>query len=200
MKTVLTAVILTALLCGCGSQPKWKKETFAFSTPTDPPAVNTGTNIIALNRVTVSPLFRSQDFTYRVGDDAYERDPYGAFLVPPERTLAETLRACMRCNKAFGKVDEPESGLIPNRIAEATVDELCGDFRSCAHPAGVLEIHFVIYEANDGVAGRVLLDKTYAEQTLLPKKSPAALMTAWETDLRKIMEKLDSDYAKASPQ
>jgi hypothetical protein len=194
----MSIMLVAACLCGCGSDPVWKRQTFAFSAPSDPPSKGAPTNLVALNRVFVSPLFQSQSFTYRVGQDAYEQDPYASFLVSPERALAEAVRTWMRQNGDFGSLAEPGSALIPNVVVEATVNELCGDFRQPSRPAGVMEIHFVVYEARDGFPGRVVLDKTYAHQSALPRKTPAALMAAWETDLREILENLKSDYAKVN--
>jgi len=193
MKTILTGIIVTALLCGCGSDTVWKKQTFAFSAPTGPPAVNASTDIIALHPVSVSPLFQNQCFTYRIGDSSYEHDPYAAFLASPEHTIGEAIGAYMRHSSAFGNVAEPGSGIVPNLIAEARVNQLYGDFRSSLHPIGLMEIHFTIYEGADGLPVHPLLDKTYASETALSKKSPTALMTAWETDLHEIMEKLSVD-------
>jgi ABC-type uncharacterized transport system auxiliary subunit len=198
MRTVLSMLIFAACLCGCGSEPVWKRQTFAFSAPSDPPSKGTQTNVVALNRVSVSPLFQSESFTYRVGENAYEQDPYASFLVSPERAVAEGVRTWMRRGGVFGILAEPGSDLNPNVVVEAAVNELCGDFRQSSRPAGVMEIHFVVYDAHDGVPGRVLLDKTYTHESTLPQKTPAALMAAWETDLREIMESLKLDYADAN--
>ncbi len=195
MRIALSIMLAAACLCGCGSNPVWKRQTFAFSAPADQPANGAPTNVVALKRVSISPLFQSQSFTYRVGESAYEHDPYASFLVSPERAVAEAMRTWMRRSRAFGSLAEPASELIPNVVVEATVDQLCGDFRQSSHPEGIMEIHFVVYEARDGSSGRVLLDKTYLNKSALAQKTSAALMAAWETDLREIMESLKLDYS-----
>ena len=198
MRITLSITFAAAFLCGCGTNPVWKRQTFAFSVPAAPPSSGVLTNVVALKRVSVSPLFQSQSFTYRVGENAYEHDPYAGFLIPPERAVAEAMRNSMRNSGAFGNLSEPGSELIPNVVIEAAVTELCGDFRQPSHAVGLMEIHFVVYEAHDGFSGRILVNKTYSHESTLSQKTPAELMAAWETDLREILENLKSDFAKAN--
>jgi cholesterol transport system auxiliary component len=198
MKRLTPVFFAAAVFCGCGSSPKWQQQTFAFSTPADPPAANTGTNIVELSHVLVSPLFQSREFTYRTGEDTYEHDPYAGFLSSPERTLSEAIETWMRRGGAFGHVVEPGSGLTPTVNAEAKVTELCGDFRNPGQPLAHLEIHFTFYRAGEEGAGRVLLDRVCSRETPLSHRNAAALMAAWDADLREIMEDISSDYAKAN--
>jgi uncharacterized lipoprotein YmbA len=192
----LAVVIAAVALSSCGENPVWKRQTFDFNAPSDPPASATRTNLVALNRVTISPPFKSSSFTYRTSDDAYEQDPYAGFLSPPERSLAEAIRAWMRKSGAYGTVIDPGSGLVPSVIVEATVTDLCGDFRNSAQPTGSMTIHFVVYAVDSDEPRNVLLDKICARQTPLTGKTPAALIAAWDADLREIMEEIDSDVAK----
>ena len=62
-----------------------------------------------------------------------------------------------------------------------------------------MEMRWLIYEVSDGSPNRIVLDKTYARETPLAKKSPAAIMAAWDTDLHEILEQVDSDYAQTNP-
>jgi hypothetical protein len=61
-----------------------------------------------------------------------------------------------------------------------------------------MEIHFICYEVKDGTPGRIMLDKVCARETPLTRKTPAALMAAWDADLREIMGEINSEYAKAN--
>ncbi|HEY3854198.1 MAG TPA: ABC-type transport auxiliary lipoprotein family protein [Verrucomicrobiae bacterium] len=192
----LAAVVILITLAGCGENPVWKRQTFNFNAPSDPPASAMRTNLVALNRVTISPQFESSSFTYRTADDAYEQDPYAGFLAPPERSLGEAIRAWMRKSGSFGNVIEPGSGLEPSLIVEATATDLYGDFRTSAQPTAAMTIHFVLYAVDSDGPRNVLLDKTCVRQTPLTAKTPAALITAWDTDLREIMEEINSDAAK----
>lgn len=194
----LVLTLLATILCGCASDPGWKRRVFAFSLPSDPPIVNLPTNIVALSRVSISPLFQSRSFTYRTAENSYEQDPYAGFLIPPERALAEPIRACMRTSGVFGRVAEPGSGLTATLVAEVSVNELYGDFRKASQPVGTMEIHFICYEVKDGAVGRIVLDKVCARERPLSRKTPDALMAAWDADLREIMEEINSEYAKAN--
>ncbi|HZR17709.1 MAG TPA: hypothetical protein VFE51_10315 [Verrucomicrobiae bacterium] len=198
MKISAPIFLLVIVLGGCVSGPSWTHRTFAFSVPADPPAAEARTNIVALNRVTISPLFQSRSFIYRTADNSYERDPYAGFLIPPERSLAEAIRGLMREAGAFGHVVDLGSGLRPNLIAEVSINELCGDFRNAAKPLGSMQIHFVCYELSDGFPGRVVVDRFCAHETALTAKTPSALMAAWDADLRDIMNEVVAEYKKAN--
>jgi len=195
----LAAILFTAIvLGGCATGPDWKRQLYSFSTPADPPNSGTQSNIVALSRVAISPLFQSHSFTYRTAENSYEQDPYAGFLVPPERALAESIRAFMRAG-AFGRVVEPGSGLRPNVVAEVFITELYGDFRKPSQPEGKMELHFMCYEVKDGMPARVVLDKVCSRATPLNGKTPAALMVAWDADLREIMEEINTESAKTKP-
>ena len=197
MRNLALILLATAILCGCASSPGWKRRVFAFSLPTEPPITNAQSDIVVLRRVSISPLFQSRSFTYRTAENSYEQDPYAGFLIPPERALAEPIRAWMRASGVFGRVVESGSALTPTLVAEVSVNELYGDFRTASQPVGTMEIHFICYEVNDGTAGRIVLDKVCARETPLTRKTPDAIMAAWDADLRQIMEEINAEYGKA---
>jgi hypothetical protein len=198
MRRLAPLLLAAGIFVSCASNPKWKRQVFAFSLPADPPTANAQTHIVALSRVAISPRFQSRSFTYRKAENAYEQDPYAGFLVPPERALAESIRAWMRIGGVFGRVLEPGSGLTPTLIAEVSINELYGDFRQASRPLGTLEIHFICYEVKDGEPGRIVLDRVCAHETPLARKTPEALMDAWNVDLREIMDEINSEYSKAN--
>ncbi len=197
MRSLAPLLLAACVLVGCASNPRWKRQVFAFSLPADPPTTNARTNIVALSRVSISPLFQNRSFTYRTAENTYELDPYAGFLVPPERTLAGPIRAWMRASGVFGRVAEPGSGLTPTLVAEVSVNELYGDLRQASRPVGTMEIHFICYEVKDGDPGRIVLDRVCARETPLARKTPNALMAAWDADLREIMGEINSEYSKA---
>jgi hypothetical protein len=191
-------LLLAAILSGCASGPEWTRRVFTFSVPADPPATNAAGNIVELSRVSISPLFQSRSFTYRTAENSYEQDPYAGFLVAPERALAESILAWLRASGVFGRVAEPGSDLLPTLIIEVSVNELYGDFRKASLPLGKMDIRFVCYEVKDGAPGRIVLDKVCARETALAQKTPDALMAAWDTDLREIMQEINSEYVKTN--
>jgi ABC-type uncharacterized transport system auxiliary subunit len=198
MRRLAPIILAAAFLCGCTAGPGWQRQAFAFTSPADPPSPKAQTNTVALSRVSISPLFQNRSFTYRTGEHSYEQDPYAGFLVPPERALAEPIRASLRASGAFGRVVEPGSSLTPTLVVEASVNALYGDFRQASKPVATMEIHFIVYEVKDGLPGRLVLDKVCAQQTPLARKAADALMVAWDADLRQIMEEINSEYAKTS--
>ncbi len=195
--SLLLSAALAAALCGCGSDSIYKRQIFAFAIPADPPAASSRTNLVALGRVTISAMFQSTSFTYRIGDDSYEEDPYACFVVSPNRALAAPIRSRLRRDGLFGRVIEPGSGLTPSVTAEASVLELDGDFRDPSHPFAQMTIHFIVYEVDQDGSPHVMVDKVCAGRTAMAKRTPEALMTAWDQDLREIMDDLSSEYAKA---
>jgi hypothetical protein len=83
-------------------------------------------------------------------------------------------------------------------VAEVSVHELYGDFRQTSRPAGTMEMRFVFYQLKDGDPGRVVMDQVCMRETPLSRKTPDALMTAWNADLREIMQEIESEYVKAN--
>ena len=194
----LAPILILAVVCGCSSGPNWKRQAFAFSLPADPPATNGCDGIVALSRVSISPLFQSRSFTYRTGENSYERDPYAGFLIPPERALAESIRASLRASGSFGCMLEPGSSITPTLVLEVSINELYGDFRKPSQPVGKMGLHVICCEVQEGLARRVVFDKFWSRETLLELKTPNALMAAWDADLREIINEINSEYAKAN--
>jgi hypothetical protein len=197
MRPLMLIFLVAAVVAGCETGPNWRRQSFAFSLPADPPGTNTSDKVVALSRVTISPMFQSRSFTYRTSDNSYERDPYAGFLIPPDRALAQSMRASMRASGVFGRVVEPGSGISPTVIVEASVNELYADFRHSSRPVGTMGIHVMCYEVQDGEPRHIILDQYCFQETVLARKTPAALMAAWDEDLREIMDRVNSEFAKS---
>jgi len=197
MKGLVVLILMMAALCGCASGPRWRRHAFAFSLPADPAATNATEKITGLSRVSISPTFQSRSFTYRTGENSYEQDPYAGFLIAPERALAESIRAWMRAGGLFGRVVEPGSGMTPTFMVEVSINELYGDFRNPSKPVATMGLHVMCYEMQDSIPRRVVFEKLCSRETPLARKTPGALMAAWDTDLREIMKEINSEYAKA---
>ena len=82
-------------------------------------------------------------------------------------------------------------------IVEVSINELYGDFRNSSQPVGTMGLHFMAYELQEGVPQRIIFDRFYSQQTPLARKTPGALMAAWDADLREIMNQINSEYAKS---
>jgi len=118
-------------------------------------------------------------------------------MTSPERALAEPIRAGLRQGGAFGRVVEPESLLAPSIVVEASVTGLYGDFRQPSTAAGAMEIHFIAYRMESGEPGRIVFDKFCSHRESCARRTPEALMAAWQSDLGAIMREMSSAYAEA---
>lgn len=186
MKTFFCALFLTAvLLGGCLSRPSLVKETFAFATPAATQNTSGEGPVLDIRQIFIAPQFDNQSFTYRTGEFSYERDPYAGFLVAPEESLAEPIRAYFRNSGLFRVVAEPDSHLKADIEMEISVPQLYGDFHDRTHPIAVLEMHFMATTSTNG-SPNVLLQKDYTEKIPLHARTAAALMAGWNEALQRI--------------
>ena len=87
--------------------------------------------------------------------------------------------------------------MTPTFMVEVSINELYGDFRNPSKPVATMGLHVMCYEMQDSVPRRVVFEKLCSRETPLARKTPGALMAAWNTDLREIMKEINSEYAKA---
>jgi hypothetical protein len=196
-----TASLFVALLVsvcgftGCLSRPSLNKQTFNFGAP----AVST-TNVTASSRVLgirnlqIAAPFEGGSLVYRTGDFSYLRDSYAGFLESPAEELIGPVRASLRSNGDFSAVVEAGSALTPDTFVEISVSQLFGDFRQPEHPAAVLAMRFVFFDAPSGIPGKVLLQKEYSRTTPLRAPTAAALMAGWNQALGEILGQLAIDF------
>lgn len=196
-----TSQVLGILLCvavllnGCLSRPSLIKESFAFSLP--PPAVVLTTDgngrVLGIHRLAIAPPFDSQSLIYRTGEFSYERDPYAQFLAPPAESLLAPVRGYLRGTGAFSAVAEPGSALQPNLLAEIYISELYGDFHEPTGASAVMGLHFIFFDAPEGMPGQVWLQRDYVRHIPLKGRTAAALMAGWHQALRQILAHAAAD-------
>lgn len=104
----------------------------------------------------------------------------------------------MRASGTFGSVLEPGSGITPTLIMEISINELYGDFRKPAEPLGTMGLHVICCEVQDDLPRRVVFDKLCSHETPLARKTPSALMAAWDADLQEIINEIGSNYANTT--
>jgi cholesterol transport system auxiliary component len=191
--TFLLVCIFT--LTGCLSRPVLNKQTFAFDTP-----VIAATNVVAGDRVLgirnlqiVAP-FEGRSFVYRTGEFSYVRDPYAEFLEPPTEELIAPVRGWLRGNGDFSAVVEAGSALKPDTLVEVNVSQLFGDFREPEHPAAILTMRFVFFDATNGVPGKAIFQQEYSRNIPLSTPTAAMLMDGWERALSEILAQVKSDF------
>ncbi|MDB6121592.1 MAG: uncharacterized protein JWQ71_585 [Pedosphaera sp.] len=191
--SLVSGLILALLLCGCASRAHWKKEAFALAAPSGETGAAAHTNVLSLNRVTVSPLFDGQPLVYRTGENSYERDPYAEFLVPLNRMLEQCLRAYLHKGHAFAVVLAPGSGLKSSCSMEISVSQFYGDFRQPDKPFAVMQLRFLLYSTEPANRGRMLWQRELSKRFPLAHRTPAALVDAWNAGLQQIMEDINTE-------
>jgi len=184
-------------LTGCLLRPALNKQTFAFSTP----AIS-ATNVVASDRVLgirnlqIAAPFEGRSLVYRTEEFSYVRDPYAEFLESPSDELMTPVRGWFRGSGDFSAVVEAGSALKPDTLVEISVSQLFGDFRQTEHPAAILTIRFVFFDAPDGVPGKIILEQEYSRSIPLSAPTSAALMDGWNQALAEILAEVSSDFAR----
>jgi hypothetical protein len=170
------------------------KQTFAFSTSTI-----AATNTVASNRVLgirnlqIAAPFDGRSFVYRTGEFSYVRDPYAEFLEPPAEELMAPVREWLRGSGNFSAVVEASSALKPDMLVEVSVSQLFGDFRQPEHPAAILTMRFVFFDATNGVPGKAIFQQEYSRSIPLSGPNAAALMAGWNQALSGIFVEMSPD-------
>jgi ABC-type uncharacterized transport system auxiliary subunit len=193
---IFVAFLLSCIcaLTGCLSRPALEKQTFAFSVP-----AIAATNVVASDRVLgirnlqIAAPFEGRSLVYRTGEFSYVRDPYAEFLEPPAEELMFPLRELLRSEGGFITVVEPGGASKPDTLAEISVNQLFGDFRQPKHPAAILTIRFVFFDATNGIPGKVIFQRVYARSIPLGEPTAAALMAGWNEALTGIVAEVCSD-------
>jgi len=184
-----------SVLSGCLSRPPLKIQTFAFEMPA--PVGNdaaASAPVLGLRTISVAPPFAGRSLVYRTGEFSYERDPYAQFLDFPEQELAAPLRAGLGAQGDFSSVVMAAGIMKPDVIVEIHVSQLFGDFREPNQPKAILRARFTFYQATNGIAAGIILQKEYLRSIALEKPAAAALMAGWNRALNEILAEALTDY------
>lgn len=191
---------MTLLFTGCLSRPALVHHTYALSGPVQSEAaVKPSGPVLMLRSCTVSPLFEDRAFAYRIGPEAYERDPYAGFLVRPGTALAIPVRDYLRHSGAFREVIESGSMLAADRWLEVYVSELYGDFRTRGQPAAVLTMRFAFFSSEGGKPSNVGLERSYTRRIPLAENTAASVAAGWNQALAEIMAEVTAQLATTKP-
>src|SRR5262245_42147517 len=120
IKWIRAGALLSAVfLSGCLSRPPLTVERFSISpSPAAPAKAPVFDEVLAVRNVFVAPQFEGRFLVYRLGESAYETDPYAQWLVTPERMLGGAVRRWLRGSGLFRDVAEPNSELPASRWGE----------------------------------------------------------------------------------
>src|SRR5271170_10650 len=194
---IFVAFLLVGIctLTGCLSRPALDKQTFAFSLPAIAATnVVAGDRVLGIRNLQIAAPFEGRSFVYRTGEFSYVHDPYAEFLEPPAEELIPPVRGWLRGNGDFSAVVEAGSALKPDTLVEVSVNQLFGDFRQPEHPAAILTMRFVFFDATNGVPGKVILQQEYSRNIPLSTPTAATLMEGWGQALSEILAQVSSDF------
>jgi len=194
-------LFLVACICGltgCISRPALTRQTFAFSAPTifSTNAV-AGGHVLGIRKLQIAAPFDDRSFVYRTGEFSYVRDPYAGFPGSPADALLAPMRGWLRDSGGFSAVVEAGSALKPDTLVEINVSQIFGDFRQPPHPAAVITMRFVFFDAPNGIPGKVILQHAYSRCVPLDAPTAAALMDGWNRALAEILAEVASDFHRA---
>jgi cholesterol transport system auxiliary component len=188
-------LIAVCLLTGCLARPHLDKQSFIFAPPPlATPRVASGNRVLGIRTLQVAEPFEGRSFVYRTGDYSYDRDPYAEFMVHPAEGLVLPITSWLRNAGGFSAVVEAGSALKPNTLVEIEVVRLYGDFRPSEHPAAVLAMRFVFFDAPKGVPGKVILQREYSRDIPLKTWTSPALIDGWNQALAQILESAMLDF------
>jgi cholesterol transport system auxiliary component len=188
-------LVSVCVLTGCLSRPYLKKETFSFDTPVAATTnVIKDSHVLGIRSLKIAAPFEGRSFVYRTGEFSFERDPYAEFLVPPAEALMSPVCEWLRRNGNFSAVVEAGSALKPDTLVEIGVSQLFGDFRQPEHPAAILTMRFVFFDATNGVPGKAIFQQGYSRSIPLGTPATAELMKGWNQALDEILVQMSSDF------
>jgi len=190
---LLSCCLAASVLAGCLARPELKRENFLLSAKRPSSGSSgTGGKVLSVRLLQVAPQFENQGFVYRSGDARWESDYYHQFPVSPSENLTEVLRRWMSDSGRFKNVVIPGAGVVPDILLEGYVSELYGDFREPGPGRAVLTMRLVAL-AGEGSSRSILMSRIYSEAVILEKRNPAALVSAWDVALARILAKAEGD-------
>jgi hypothetical protein len=194
-RTPLAVLVLAAVVSGCTTKPPLVVQRFALTAPDGPiPTPAADARLVALLPVRVNPVYLDPSLVYRVGGDRVEVDPYASLAAAPRFLMTSTIRAFLLRQK--GVQDVVQGFVGPKGLTvDILVQEMAGDFSRPGDPAGVLSLEISVYQGDPVPGSAPLLRKVYARKELLPQRTAAAVVAAWDTALASIMTELDADLA-----
>jgi cholesterol transport system auxiliary component len=192
MRVIIFATV--CLLTGCLARPPMDKQEFLFEpAATAAPKPASGSRVLCLRGVEIAEPFEGRSFVYRTGEFSFDRDPYAEFMVAPADELVDPVCDWMRGTGLFSAVEENGSPLKANTLVEIHVSQLYGDFRPGESAMAMLTMRFEFFDAPNGAAGKVILQKEYASKIPLKERTATALMDGWNAALAQILNSTAED-------
>lgn len=192
----LGALALAAALASCSfSRPSPVKNTFLLEPRLPSAASSPKAATLRIGTINVAAPYRDRAFVYRTGELEYESDFYHEFLVAPASMIAQATAKALDAANVFARVvpsgSAPEEG---DYVLEAFVSDLYADAR--AKPAqAVLGVSF--YLTRTTFPSAVVWSQRYVERAPIDGTSAAALASAWNEGLSRVLASLAKDLSTA---
>jgi ABC-type uncharacterized transport system auxiliary subunit len=186
---------LLFVLGGCLYRPSMKTQTFAFTAPLT--AATNGApsgRVLSIRTLQIAPPFDGRSLVYRTGDFSYQRDPYAEYLSSPAQELDTSISGILSGYGCFGTVVRLGSAATPNTLVEIYISELYGDIRKPGSPFAVLAMQVIFVQANNGVPGKVILQRSYSRRVPVQSATAAAFMKGWNEALVEIFGEVALDF------
>jgi len=196
MKWYAIAVLALALAStsGCLSKPALVPQLFSI----DPPLERTtspqpGARVICLRSVEVAQQFDHTDLLYRTAEHRLESDPRARLAAPPGAMLTDSIRAYLRNASFVRDVVSPGDDAPADLFVEARATELSADLTAPSEAAGLVTLEFFVSPARGSTTADSVFRKQYARRARLSRRTPRALVDAWNVEVGDIMHEFLRD-------
>jgi len=195
MRAIPVAAVF--FLTGCLARPHLDKQSFIFAPPSpSAPGIAASSRALGIRSLEVAAPFEGREFVYRTGESSYDHDPYAEFMVDPAEGLVSPICGWLREAGGFKAVAETGSAVKPDTLVEIQVGQLYGDFRPSENATAVLAMHFVFFDAPNGLPGKVILQRDYSGRIPLKARTAAALIEGWNQALAQILGSATEDFRR----
>ncbi len=152
--------------------------------------------VLRVRRLSSSKMCDGTELVTRTGDAVYESDFYNVLFMTPAQQVGEQTQRWLTSSKICAHVVGAGSSIPETHTLEGNLVSLHGDYRRPEAPKAVLEIQFLLVRVvTDPPAA--IFEKTYRQEIPIPAGEPGLLVKGWSDGLRKILDALEEDLARA---
>ncbi len=198
-RSLFLAATCLALTSCIFQQPAKNGISFAFApkTPQIAPPQNGPT--LSVRIFDSDPSCEQTNFSYRVSSVEWETDYYNTFSQPPDVLATYETRRWLASCGIFKSVSIPGLAPAPSYQLQGFLSEIYGDFTDLENPKAVITLKFAFYAPGTTASSSPLLQRSYHAETPFAKRTPAALVAAWDLCLESILSRLANDLRKCLP-
>ncbi|MHC5083404.1 MAG: hypothetical protein ACYTET_05640 [Planctomycetota bacterium] len=191
IKLIIGLMLCVMLAAGCLQRDALVKEQYLIQAET-PKAQGELVDeaIVTVIPFSISPMFQSNGFVYRVGPSKYTTDFYNEYVIAPSQMMSGQTHNWLIAS-GF-KVVPATSHAEPEYLVEGNIRQLYADLRDKADPQAVLEIFFTVIKP-ERKENELVFAKTYAETVKMKEVTPGYYVEAMEECLSEVLGDLTKD-------